>query len=316
MNIVRCTITTLVVVIAGFATTAGAAHKHASSHPNDIIYDLSRPWPFHESGPADDTDGDGVLDRDDRCPGTPDGATVDAYGCPTDKDGDGVPDGIDRCPETTRGATVDRFGCPKDSDGDGVVDGRDQCPKTPHGATVDATGCPSDADRDGVVDGVDQCPGTSMDYAVDSKGCPIPVSETYQQFLDSKSVSINIEFASSKSDIMHASEADLHKVGEVLADWPEAKVEIGGHTDAQGAEKFNQTLSRQRAESVKTWLTSNYSKINGSHLETKGYGEKDPIASNDTPEGRAQNRRVTFTLLNAKDLGKEVETRHFKKRSQ
>jgi len=286
MNIVRCMIATLVVVIAGFAVTATAGHKHASSNPNDIIYDLSRPWPFHESGPADDNDGDGVLDRDDRCPGTPDGAAVDAYGCPIDSDRDGVPDGIDRCPATARGATVDRFGCPKDSDGDGIFDG------------------------------VDQCPGTSMEYAVDSKGCPVPVSETYQQFLDSKSVSVNIEFASGKADILPASEPDLQRVGEVLADWPEAKIEIGGHTDSQGAEKFNENISQRRAESVKSWLTSHYSKINGRNLEPKGHGEKNPVASNDTPEGMAQNRRVTFTLLNASDLGKEVETRRYKKRSE
>jgi OOP family OmpA-OmpF porin len=227
-----------------------------------------------------------------------------------------VPDGIDRCDDTVRGATVDRYGCATDSDHDGVLDGLDQCPKTPRGATVDAKGCPSDTDGDGVFDGVDTCPGTAREYAVDSKGCPIPVSETYEQFLDEKSVSVNVQFSSGKADILGASEADLHRVGEVLADWPEAEVEIGGHTDSQGAEKFNQTLSKQRADSVKEWLTSHYSKINGRNLETKGYGEKNPIASNDTAEGRAQNRRVTFTLLNAQDLGKDVETRRWKKRSE
>ena len=174
---------------------------------------------------------------------------------------------------------------------------------------MDANGCPIDSDKDGVYDGLDQCPDTDPQWAVDDKGCPIPVSETYQQFLDAKSVSVNVQFASGKEDILPESEADLRKVGEVLADWPQARVEIGGHTDSQGSDKFNKTLSQKRADSVKAWLTSHYSSINGNNLVTKGYGESQPVASNDTAEGRAQNRRVTFTLLNGNELGKDIETR-------
>jgi OOP family OmpA-OmpF porin len=58
-----------------------------------------------------DSDGDGVLDDVDRCPGTPKGATVDARGCPMDSDGDGVYDGIDQCPDTPPGVEVDARGC-------------------------------------------------------------------------------------------------------------------------------------------------------------------------------------------------------------
>lgn len=316
MSFLRGMTATLVVVIAGLPVAALAGHKHGSSAPNDIIYDLTRPWPFHESGPSTDTDGDGIPDGADKCPGTPRGAIVDANGCPLDTDGDGVADGIDRCPGTLKGAAVDRTGCPKDSDGDGVADGVDQCPNTPKGATVNAKGCSADTDGDGVADGVDQCANTPKEYAVDSKGCPIPVSETYQKFLDEKSVAVHIQFASGKNDIPASSEEELHKVGEVLSDWPEAKVEIGGHTDSQGAEKFNQDLSTKRADSVKAWLTSHYPKINGGHLTAKGYGESQPVAPNNTPEGMAQNRRVTFTLMNAKDLGTDVETRRYKKRNE
>src|SRR5262249_61651 len=148
--------------------------------------------------------------------------------------------------------------------------------------TVDATGCPMDSDKDGVYDGIDQCPSTDPQWAVDNKGCPIPVSETYQQFLDAKSVSTPIQFESAKAPIKPESEDILHKVGDVLNDWPAAKVEIGGHTDSQGSDKFNKTLSQKRAESVKSWLTSHYPKINGGNLSTKGYGESDPIADNKT----------------------------------
>ncbi len=120
-----------------------------------------------------DSDSDGVPDGLDRCPRTPRGAMVNAEGCPIDRDGDGVPDGLDKCPDTPLAAAVDATGCPIDSDGDGVYDGLDRCPDTPKGATVDALGCPSDTDNDGVLDGIDKCPGTPPRTPVDANGCPI-----------------------------------------------------------------------------------------------------------------------------------------------
>src|SRR5438067_2639560 len=128
---------------------------------------------FTRSGPAADADHDGVPDRQDACPDTPVGATVDARGCPTDSDRDGVYDGLDQCPGTPAGAHVNAKGCPADADGDGVLDGLDQCPGTPAGARVDAKGCPADADGDGVLDGLDQCPGTPAGAVVDQAGCPL-----------------------------------------------------------------------------------------------------------------------------------------------
>jgi outer membrane protein OmpA-like peptidoglycan-associated protein len=119
-----------------------------------------------------DTDQDGVPDKDDACPNTPLGATVDARGCPLDSDHDGVPDGIDKCPDTPAGATVDATGCPTDSDHDGVPDGIDKCPDTPTGVSVDAAGCAIDSDHDGVPDGIDKCPDTPAGATVDATGCP------------------------------------------------------------------------------------------------------------------------------------------------
>ncbi len=89
-----------------------------------------------------DSDGDGVTDDLDKCPGTPAGTAVDSSGCPLpqDDDGDGVTNDIDKCPGTPAGAKVDANGCELDSDGDGVGDSRDQCPNTPAGAKVDDTG--------------------------------------------------------------------------------------------------------------------------------------------------------------------------------
>jgi outer membrane protein OmpA-like peptidoglycan-associated protein len=144
-----------------------------SSSPSfsNLSFNLGLSWMLG-SKPLNDTDGDGVYDRYDRCGGTPVGAIVDNRGCPTDTDKDGVLDGIDRCPNSPSGSTVDAVGCPKDADRDGVLDGIDKCENTPAGAAVDATGCPSDADNDKVPDGLDRCPNTPAGATVDRLGCP------------------------------------------------------------------------------------------------------------------------------------------------
>lgn len=92
-------------------------------------------------GKALDSDGDGVVDALDKCPGTPAGVKVDADGCPLDSDNDGVYDYLDKCPGTPAGVKVDAKGCPLDSDGDGVWDYMDKCPGTPAGAKVNQEGC-------------------------------------------------------------------------------------------------------------------------------------------------------------------------------
>lgn len=88
-----------------------------------------------------DSDGDGVPDDNDECPGTPPEVAIDSKGCPLDGDGDGVADFLDLCPGTPQGARVNFNGCPYDSDGDGVSDGLDKCTGTPEGARVDDEGC-------------------------------------------------------------------------------------------------------------------------------------------------------------------------------
>ncbi len=90
-----------------------------------------------------DSDADGVLDEQDKCPSTPEGASVDSSGCPLDTDGDGVTDDLDKCPNTLKDAPVNSSGCPLDSDGDGVFDDLDKCSDTPKGVSIDATGCPT-----------------------------------------------------------------------------------------------------------------------------------------------------------------------------
>ena len=92
-----------------------------------------------------DSDGDGVLDQVDKCPGTPRGVKVDANGCPLDSDGDGIPDYLDKCPDTPAGVKVDATGCPLDRDGDGVPDFQDRCPD--RAGPASNTGCPEIKDE-------------------------------------------------------------------------------------------------------------------------------------------------------------------------
>ena len=120
-----------------------------------------------------DSDGDGVWDEDDKCAGTPKGVKVDSKGCRVDSDGDGVWDEDDKCAGTPKGVKVDSKGCRVDSDGDGVWEEDDKCANTPAGAKVDAMGCRVDTDGDGVWDENDKCAGTPKGVKVDSKGCRV-----------------------------------------------------------------------------------------------------------------------------------------------
>jgi OOP family OmpA-OmpF porin len=240
-----------------------------------------------------DDDGDGVYNYMDNCPDTPAGASVDANGCPTDSDGDGVFDGLDQCPDTPSGATVDDNGCPTDSDTDGVFDGIDQCDNTPVGAVVDATGCPTDSDGDGVLDGIDQCPGTPAGREVDAQGC----GEFEAALAEGRLVLRGVQFEFNSAIIKDESKIHLDRaaaaIRSAIAHRPGITIEVGGHSDAIGSESYNQSLSERRAASVRDYVVSVEPSI-ADKLTTAGYGESQPIASNDTEEGRTQNRRVEF----------------------
>ena len=259
-----------------------------------------------------DADGDKVWDGLDKCNGTPLGATVNKDGCPSDADGDGVFDGLDACASTPAGATVDANGCPKDSDADGILDGIDQCENTPVGCTVNTNGCPSDADQDGVCDGVDKCPDTPANVRVDRTGCPIEVSQKETELLDTGMIRLqDVNFDTGKSTIKPESEKVLDEVGDILARWPELRIEIGGHTDSRGSDALNQSLSDARAKAVLDYLLNKFPELRPEQFSSKGYGESQPIAPNNTQLGMAKNRRVEFKVLNTEVLKREKEKRSF-----
>ena len=231
-----------------------------------------------KAAPPKDSDGDGVIDDNDRCPGTPAGVEVDSNGCPLDSDNDGVPDYLDRCPGTPAGVQVDANGCPLDSDKDGVPDYLDRCPDTPAGAKVDRNGCPLDSDQDGVADYLDRCPGTPKGVMVDQHGCPI-------------SLTLHINFDTNKADIKPEYYPELDKAAAFIRKYPGNMILVAGHTDSMGDADYNQQLSERRANAVRDFLVKERG-IDAAKLVARGYGETQPVADNATAAGRAQNRRV------------------------
>lgn len=214
------------------------------------------------------------------------GETVaQAPAAPVDSDRDGVPDDRDQCPGTARGVRVDAKGCPLvvDSDRDGVPDSDDRCPNTPANVAVDATGCPLDTDRDGVPDYLDQCIETPLGSTVDARGCP------------EKIVVKDLNFASGSAVLTPEARTILNSVAAGIKVNPALKeITVTGHTDSQGAAAYNKALSERRARSVADHLRDQG--LSNLKINVVGMGEDRPIATNDTAEGRAENRRVEIDL--------------------
>ncbi|MEM6639016.1 MAG: OmpA family protein [Pseudomonadota bacterium] len=257
----------------------------------DLVYNVGIVMPFgrRPEAPTFDTDGDGVIDGSDRCPGTPPGAAVDSRGCELDSDADGVPDSGDACPDTGAGSRVDGKGCEidADNDGDGVRNTGDRCPNTPRGTQVDQYGCRTvgDVDGDGVLDNRDRCPRTAPGARVDASGCEL--SDTIELR--------GVTFKTNSATLTSASTGVLDQAAATLLRNAGVRVEVQGHTDRTGADSYNLALSQRRAETVRDYLIDKG--VSPSTLTAKGYGESQPVADNSTAEGRASNRRVVLKIL-------------------
>lgn len=148
--------------------------------------------------------------------------------------------------------------------------------------------CDQDSDRDGVPDRLDQCPGTLPGTVVDTHGCPVVMSSE---------VIRGVNFETASAVLLPESKLILDGTAQVIKGMgdPNLKVEIGGHTDNVGSQPFNLMLSQQRAESVRQYLISKG--VDSNQLSAQGYGRAQPVADNETEEGRAQNRRVEFRIV-------------------
>jgi OOP family OmpA-OmpF porin len=258
--------------------------------------------------PPSDRDKDGIPDDKDACPDQPGPKTSDpeTNGCPppSDRDKDGIADDEDACPDTPGIPTKDpkTNGCPPpppDRDKDGIPDKDDACPDQPGVKTDDpmTNGCPPDPDRDkdGIANEDDACPDQAGPADKDPKknGCP-------KAFIQGAQIKIldQVKFATASAAIVRGKESEevLNAVLKILTDHPELKaLRVEGHTDNQGAAAFNKKLSEQRAASVVRWLVQHG--IDVSRLSSQGFGFERPLDSNDTPDGRKNNRRVEFHIV-------------------
>ncbi|MBK8260348.1 MAG: OmpA family protein [Nannocystis sp.] len=269
-------------------------------HPEllaSLVVTLARPYL--------DTDGDGVPDpgqkapREDACPRQ--AGVVSLLGCP-DRDRDGLRDQDDRCPDEA--GLAPRDGCPplRDSDGDGFYDpeqyeipeGRvDACPG--EGGVPEYQGCIApDSDGDGLDDLHDGCVDAAevVNGFEDGDGCPDRVPPDLERILGTIR---GISFGFLSARITEGSRPAIVDAAKVLAEYPELKLEIQGHTDADGDPEFNRALSRRRAAAVRKALIAEG--IAAGRLRAVGYGGERPIASNEDEAGRAKNRRIELRLV-------------------
>ena len=233
-----------------------------------------------------DSDRDGVIDADDKCPATPSGAMVNSFGCELDSDNDGIVNSQDACPNTPVGIKVNSQGCEIDSDNDGVKDSVDECPGTPAGLAVDSKGCalPLDSDNDGVTDANDQCPNTPLNARVDFKGCEIKAVISLPE--------VTFEFDSAK--LKPSSYRTLDGAVATMQKYTDIRAIVAGHTDSIGNDAYNHHLSDRRAASVRNYMIKKG--IAADRLIAKGYGETRPIHDNTTKAGRKLNRRVDLDV--------------------
>ncbi len=138
---------------------------------------------------------------------------------------------------------------------------------------------PADSDGDGVLDPSDLCPATPRGDTVDVNGC-------------SCDVTVRVNFKSNSTVINEVDAIALNSLADQIRRLPTVTGELGGHTDSQGSDAFNLDLSRRRALAARDYIASRG--IDVSQMAIAGYGESRPIADNSTPEGRAENRRVTL----------------------
>lgn len=175
-----------------------------------------------------------------------------------------------------------------DSDGDGVLDSADACPNTPRGVKVNSRGCPLDSDRDGVYDYLDKCPGTKAGLKVDTVGCPIKLTSTVD-------IQLNVNFDTNKSVVKPQYFNEIKRVADFMNQYEGTRVEVQGHTDSRGSNAYNKALSQRRADAVAAVLVRQHG-VPANRVTARGYGEENPITSNDNEQGRASNRRVVGSV--------------------
>ena len=222
-----------------------------------------------------------------------------------DSDDDGIVDIDDRCPQAAedRDGFMDWDGCPdNDNDGDGIADEIDQCPKHAEDMDgfMDEDGCPElDNDNDGIRDAFDMCPDQpeTQNGFRDTDGCP-DEKPKYVFTESTKLVFNNIAFERAKAVLLKKSLPILDELAVSIKGQAGIRVRVEGHTDGDGDPDTNLLLSQQRALAVMNHLISRG--VSRQALEYEGYGPTRPVAPNDTAANKAKNRRVEFHVVDFK----------------
>ncbi|HET8937625.1 MAG TPA: OmpA family protein [Polyangiales bacterium] len=223
-----------------------------------------------------------------------------------DNDRDGVLDADDACRNDAEDhdGFRDEDGCPdSDNDADGLADARDVCPDDSEDADgfEDQDGCPEpDNDQDGVADGADRCrlDPEDRDSFEDDDGCPEVGPE--QQIVTRSGARLllsNRIYFEDESDTLRAvSTPQLDALAATFKELPgNPRLRVEGYSDDKGTPAQNVDLSYRRARAVVEYLKRQG--IAAARLEYVGRGKQNPLGPNDTPEGRALNRRVEFVLV-------------------
>ncbi len=213
-----------------------------------------------------DTDGDGLTDGDEIVRLKTDPLKVDT-------DGDGLSDWDEVKSYRTDPANPD-------SDGDGIIDGEEVSKYRTNPLKVDS-------DAGGLIDGAEIIRGTNPLNPLDDV-----VKETIVLERGKTVILQGINFASGSATLTRDSQDMLESAFAALVTNPSIRVEIAGYTDNVGSRAANERLSQRRAEAVKTWMVARG--ISASRLTVRGYGMRNPIDTNLTPDGRARNRRIEF----------------------
>jgi len=264
----------------------------------------------HNSNPLrSDTDGDGLLDGDE----------VNKYHTSilkSDTDGDGLTDGNE----------IDKYRTDPlktDSDGDGLTDGAEvnNYNTDPNKADTDMDGLKdgaevnqyhtnalkSDSDGDGLTDGDEVVKYHTDPIMLDTDGGGVNDGKEIARGTDPKNpdddvikletpmILEGVNFEVNSAILTTESEKTLEKALTTLKNNPDVYVEIRGYTDSKGSVKANEKLSQKRAESVRDWLVNHGA--DAEKITAIGMGPENPVAPNDTPEGRMKNRRIEFVRV-------------------
>ena len=155
-------------------------------------------------------------------------------------------------------------------------------PSTPSAPYVAPTY--GDSDHDGIADNIDKCANTAQGEKVDAIGCGV-------------NVSIAVNFATNSADLTPESNTELDRIVSLFNSTPVISGVVEGYTDSTGSAEYNKELSAKRAQAVADYLISHG--VSRDRVHPRGRGEANPVADNNTPEGRAENRRVVLKRVDA-----------------